>query len=177
MSHDISPRMSTSWGFDLDMAAVRLMRRDAGDWQEFAVEKIEGADIEDRLMAMVQRIEGDAPVELFLPRDQILYTDVDVSSEDDALPEIEKALERRTPYALSELDFDWEMVSADKARVAAIALETLDEAAAFAEVRNLRVGGFSSLAAPGDFPRMPDFSGHSVFNQELEDEVVHDFAA
>ena len=52
--------MSTSWGFDLDMSAVRLMRRDAGDWQEVAVEKIEGADIESRLMAMVERIEGDA---------------------------------------------------------------------------------------------------------------------
>lgn len=165
--------MSNMWGFDLDMTAVRLMRRDNGKWQEVAAEKIEGADIEQRLMALVDRIETDAPVELFLPRDQILYTDVEVSSDDSARSEIEQALEGATPYPIDELDIDWDMVEPGKARVAAIALETLDEAVAFAEVRGVKVGGFSSLDVEGDFPRLPDFTGHSIFYaDDPEDDAI-----
>ena len=161
------------WGFDLDMTAVRLMRRDNGKWQEVAAEKIEGADIEQRLMALVERIENDAPVDLFLPRDQILYTDVEVTSEDRQRDQILKALEGATPYPTDELDIDWEMTGPTTARVAAIALETLDEAVAFAEVRGIKVGGFSSLDIDDNFPRPPDFTGHSIFyDDDPEDDVV-----
>lgn len=166
--------MSNMWGFDLDMTAVRLMRRDNGNWQEVAAEKIEGADIEERLMALVDRIETDAPVELFLPRDQILYSDVEISSDDTAQAEIERALEGATPYPLDDLDIDWEMTGATTARVAAIALETLDEAVAFAEVRGVKVGGFSSLAGSEDFPRLPNFTGHNIF---LDDDPEEDVSA
>ena len=160
------------WGFDLDMTAVRLMRRDNGKWQEVAAEKIEGADIEERLMALVARVDDGAPVDLFLPRDQILYTDVAIQSEDTARSEIERALEGATPYAVEDLDLDWEMTAAGEARVAAIALETLDEAVAFAEVRGLKIGGFSSLADPSDFPRMPDFTGHNVLTIDDDESEV-----
>ncbi|NNL74015.1 MAG: hypothetical protein HKP29_11695, partial [Silicimonas sp.] len=61
--------MSARWGFDLDMSAVRLMRREADQWREVARENIDGPDIEDRLMAMVGKIEDDTSVVLFLPRD------------------------------------------------------------------------------------------------------------
>ena len=154
------------WGFDLDMSAVRLMRRETDNWQEVAAEKIEGADIEERLMALVERVDDGAPVELFLPRDQILYTDVAITAEENARDEIEAALKGATPYAVEDLDLDWEMIAPDTARVAAIALETLDEAVAFAEVRGLKIGGFSSLADPKDFPRQPDFSGHNILTFE-----------
>ncbi len=161
------------WGFDLDMTAVRLMRRDNGNWQEVAAEKIEGADIEERLMALVDRIDSDAPVELFLPRDQILYTDVAITDEDSARDEIERALEGATPYPTDELDIDWEITGPGTARVAAIALETLDEAVAFAEVRGVKVGGFSSLAVEDHFPRLPDFTGHSIFYaDDPEDDIA-----
>jgi type IV pilus biogenesis protein PilP len=152
-------RMSERWGFDLDITAIRLMRREGGLWREVAVEKIDGPDIEDRLMAMVAQIEPPAPVELFLPREQILYTDVRVTDEDSASDEIDAAMDGRTPYSLHELEIDWHLVAPDMARVAAIARETLDEAAEFAEMRGLQVSGFSSLADPEDFPRMPDFGG------------------
>ena len=151
--------MISRWGFDLDMSAVRLMRREGDHWQEIARENIDGPDIEDRLMSMVHLVEEGAKVHLFLPRDQILYTDVKISSESAAPREIEKAMEGRTPYALDELRIDWVLASSGTARVAAIALETLDEAAAFAEARGLEPAGFSSLAEADDFPRMPVFGG------------------
>ena len=151
--------MSYRWGFDLDMAAVRLMRREAGHWREVAVEKIDSQDIEERLQALAEQIDEGAPVDVFLPKDQILYTDIDISSEAAAQKEIETALEGMTPYPLDELAIDWEAISPGKARVAAIARETLDEAFAFAESRGRKVSGYSSLADPADFPRMPDFGG------------------
>ncbi|NND18860.1 MAG: hypothetical protein HKN98_09810, partial [Silicimonas sp.] len=49
------------------MSAVRLMRREADQWREVARENIDGPDIEDRLMAMVGKIEDDTSVVLFLP--------------------------------------------------------------------------------------------------------------
>ncbi|NNE86497.1 MAG: hypothetical protein HKN27_00345 [Silicimonas sp.] len=158
--------MSYRWGFDLDMAAVRLMRREAGRWREVAVEKIDSHDIEDRLQAMAEQIDEGAPVDVFLPKDQILYTDLDVTSEDNAQAEIERAVEGMTPYTLDEVAIDWEMVGPGKARVAAIARETLDEAFAFAESRGRSVAGYSSLADPVDFPRMPDFGGMDTIDDE-----------
>ncbi len=152
----LSP-MNARWGFDLDMSAIRLMRREGGRWQEVARENIDGPDIEDRLVAMIERIEGTNAVDLFLPRDQILYTDVKVSGSDEAEAEIFAAMEGRTPYSLGDLVIDWVLEDREIARVAAIARETLDEAAAFAETRGLVVTGFSSLAGPDDFPRLPSF--------------------
>ena len=151
--------MSYRWGFDLDMAAVRLMRREAGHWREVAIEKIDSADIEERLQAMAEQIDEGAPVDVFLPHDQILYTDVTVSSEDAAQGEIERAMEGMTPYSLDDLAIDWEMTGPTTARVAAIARETLDEGYSFAEARGRTVAGYSTLAKPSDFPRMPDFGG------------------
>ncbi|MDA8587346.1 hypothetical protein N9L47_14005, partial [Rhodobacteraceae bacterium] len=154
--------MSNIWGFDLDMTAVRLMRHDGASWQEVGAEKIEGADIEERLLALVERIDSDAPIQLFLPRDQILYTDVAISSDDIERADVAAAIEGATPYLLEDLDLDWEITEPGTVRVAVIALETLDEAVAFAEVRGLTVGGFSSLSDKADFPRMPAWTNHNI---------------
>ena len=151
--------MISLWGFDLDMSAVRLMRHEGDQWQEVARENIDGPDIEDRLIAMVGKVRKGTAVHLFLPREQILYTDVKISSEKAARREIEAAMDGLTPYALDELEIDWVVTAPDTARVAAIAKETLGEAAAFAEMRGLSVAGYSSLADPEDFPGLPDFGG------------------
>ncbi|NNL35709.1 MAG: hypothetical protein HKP35_07815 [Silicimonas sp.] len=139
------------------MSAVRLMRREADQWREVARENIDGPDIEDRLMAMVGKIEDDTSVVLFLPRDQILYTDVKLDPQIEPHDQIGAALEGRTPYSQDELEFDWVGDANGTARVAAIAKETLDEAAAFAEARGLTVAGYGSLATADDFPRNPSF--------------------
>ena len=158
--------MSYRWGFDLDMAAVRLMRREAGHWREVAIEKIDSADIEDRLQAMAEQIDEGAPVDVFLPTNQILFTDVNVSSEDAAQGEIERAMEGMTPYTLEDLAIDWEMTGPKTARVAAIARETLDEAYSFAEARGRVVSGYSTLAEPSEFPRLPDFGGMEISDDD-----------
>ncbi|PWK58297.1 hypothetical protein C8D95_101103 [Silicimonas algicola] len=178
--------MTSRWGYDLDMSAIRLMRRDGKTWREIGAVKIDGPDIEDRLFAMSAHMDDPSdPVMLFLPRDQILYMDVDISSEDAVEVDIHRALDGRTPYVLDELEIDWEMTAPGQARVAAIALETLDEAAAFAEARGLRIAGYSSLAARSDFPRPPDFGRPNMMDDldepvavpVVEDEVPSEAAA
>ena len=151
--------MDTLWGLDLDMSAVRLMRREGEDWVEQAVEPIDSPDIEERLEKLIAPIEDGGPVVLFLPRDQILYTVVEVDAGRDTQAQIERAMEGRTPYTLNELSLDWQSGSRNNVRVAAIARDTLDEAAAFAEVRNLKIAGYSTLFSGEDFDGPPDFDG------------------
>lgn len=166
--------MSERFGLDLDMSAVRLVSWQDGDWHEIAKEKIDGPDIEDRLLAMVSRIDPANPVELFLPRDQILYSDISISGTP-TRDQIASGLDGLTPYALDDLSFDFEILAPGKARVAVIARDTLDEALAFAEVRGLRVTGYSSLADPADFPRNPDFGTlEHAFEAETDIEPVGD---
>lgn len=154
--------MTMRWGLDLDMSAVRLMRRDGDAWVEHGVEKIDSEDIEQRLERLITPIEDGGPVTLFLPREQILYTTVELDASAEPRTQIEKAMEGRTPYTLDELSIDWELTEKDTALVAAIARDTLDEAAAFAEVRNLRIAGYSTLFSGDDFPRQPAFDGPSL---------------
>ena len=150
--------MSERWGFDLSMEAVRLMRRDAEQWHEFAVEKLEGEDIETRLASLVANAKTADPVDIFLPRDQILFTTVEVDSDTDPNISIRSAMEGRTPYNLDELEIDWELSSPESAQVAAVARETLDEAEAFVTKGGLTVRAFSSLDVPHEFPRFPVFA-------------------
>ncbi len=168
--------MDTIWGLDLDMSAVRLMRREGEDWVEQAVEPIDSPDIEDRLENLIAPIEGGGPVMLFLPRDQILFTVVELEAEQDTQAQIERAMEGRTPYALDELSLDWQSDGGSAVRVAAIARDTLDEAAAFAEVRNLKIAGYSTLFSGEDFAGLPQFDGPNVAKPEATPEAPVAFA-
>ena len=150
--------MSERWGFDLSMEAVRLMRRDAEQWNEFAVEKLEGEDIETRLASLVAKAKAADTVDIFLPRDQILFTTVELENQTDPETSIRSAMEGRTPYNLDELEIDWELSSPESAQVAAVARETLDEAEAFVTKGGLTVRAFSSLDVPHEFPRSPIFA-------------------
>ncbi len=149
--------MSERWGFDLSMEAVRLMRHDLGEWREFAVQALDGDDIEAQLAKLVAKADAASAVDIFLPRDQILYTDVKITDDTTAQAEINAAMEGSTPYALADLEVDWVMTAPGTARVAAIARKTLLEAESFVTQGGLTVRGFSSLADPDDFPRPPVF--------------------
>ncbi len=162
--------MNAFWGLDLDMSAVRLLRRKDDDWVEEAVEQIDSPDIEQRLEKLIAPIDKDQPVMLFLPRDQILYTVVLLDATREPQSQIERAMEGRTPYTLDELSIDWQTGGDDAVRVAAIARDTLDEAAAFAEVRSLKVAGYSTLFSGDDFVGLPAFDGPNIFEPKEEPE-------
>jgi hypothetical protein len=69
---------------------------------------------------------------LILPDDQILYTSLTAPTDDPELTtyRIEEGLEGMTPYAVSELVYDWRVIETDRVKLAVVARETLDEARA-----------------------------------------------
>ena len=154
--------MRNSWGFELDTSVVRLMHRDDLAWTEVAKERIGGADFEKRLNAMVALIGNDAAADLFFPRNQIVYADVQIDPDSATRQELERALDEHMPHQIGEMDLDWEVTGQGTVRVAAIALETLKAALDLASAGGIRIGKFSSLADPADFPRSPNFCGRGA---------------
>ena len=154
--------MRNSWGFELDTSVVRLMHRDDLAWTEVAKERIEGADFEERLNAMVALIGTDAAADLLFPRSQIVYADVQIDPDSASRQELERALDEHMPHQIGEMDLDWEVTGQGTVRVAAIALETLKAALDLASAGGIRIGKFSSLADPADFPRSPNFCGRGA---------------
>ncbi|MDE0695475.1 MAG: hypothetical protein OXH76_06530, partial [Boseongicola sp.] len=151
-----------SWGFELDTSVVRLMYRDGHAWTEVAKERIEGADFEERLQALVALSGHDAAADLLFPRSQILYADVRIDPDSATRQELERVLDEHVPHRIGELDLDWEATVHGTVRIAAISLETLKEALDFASAHGIRVGKLSSLTDPDDFPRSPNFCGRGA---------------
>ncbi len=149
--------MSVTWGLDLSTTAVRLMRRSGEVWREEGREPLEGDAMEERLKRLVERIAEPDKVNIFLPKDQVLYTTVGLADLSNARAEIEEVMNGKTPYKLDEMSLDWDIDDDSTAHVAAIAKETMEEAAVFVRGLGLRPINFSSIADVVDFPRNPNF--------------------
>ena len=149
--------MSVIWGLDLSATAVRLMHRSGDIWREEGREPLDGDDLEERLKRLAERVAQPDNVNVFLPKDQILYTNIELADLSNARAEIEAAMDGRTPYSLSEISLDWDINDDSIAHVAAMAHETMEEAATFVRGLGLRPVNFSSIAEAGDFPRNPNF--------------------
>jgi hypothetical protein len=96
---------------------------------------------------------------LILPDDQILYTSLTAPTDDPELTtfRIEEGLEGMTPYAVSELVYDWRVIETDRVKLAVVARETLDEARGFADGHGFRPVGFAAMPPQERFPGVPLF--------------------
>lgn len=164
--------MTSTHVLDFGHDRIRLLRGDDETCEILGVIDTDTADLTSRLKALVSTA-GVLPLtaRIVLPDSQILYTRVDAPGPDDAArtAQVRTALDGRTPYPLDEIAFDW---SADghTALVAAIALETLDEARRFAEAHGIAVAGYSARPAFTDFPREAVFE-HRVTDGANSDEA------
>ncbi len=152
--------MASTHVLDLGHDRIRLLRED-GDLCDILGEiSTDSADITPRLKALVAAA-GPLPLtaRLVLPNSQILYTRVDAPGPDDAAraAQVRAALDGLTPYPPDEIAFDWS-ADGDTALVAAIALETMDEARNFAEAHGISVAGYSARPPEEDFPREVAFA-------------------
>lgn len=109
-------------------------------------------------MLMENRAPGGYCTKLILPNSQILYLEVEAPGPDrqSRRAQIAAALEGRTPYAVSELVFDWSQ-SGTLAKVAVIARETLDEADSFAEENGFCPVAFVAVPEAARFGGEPYF--------------------
>jgi len=150
--------MSARLALDLDHDAIRLLSQQSDGWVVEGVAELDSADLTARITALRQRAEdlaGSEPAVLIvLPRSQVLYTEFDDLADPDR--DVGPRLAGLTPYALAEIT--WDQATADSVtHVAAVALETLDEAMAFAASSRFRVVGLTSEPPEGAFPRLPVF--------------------
>jgi hypothetical protein len=109
------------------------------------------------------RAGGNVDCLLILPDDQILYTSLTAPTGDPEMTayRIEEGLEGMTPYAVSELFYDWRAIEADRVKLAVVARETLDEARGFVEGHGFKSAGFAAMPPQERFPGVPlfDLSG------------------
>lgn len=159
--------MSARLALDLDHDAIRLLSHQSDGWVVEGVAALDSEDMSAHLAALRQRavdLVGENPdVLLVLPRSQILYTEFAGLTE--PANQVPEQLDGMTPYALSEIAWDY-ATSSGTTYVAAVALETLDEATAFASAGGFGVVGLTSEPPEGLFPRMP------VFRQRPAPEVA-----
>ena len=106
------------------------------------------------ILARVQDVNSDQrSVNLVLPSDQIKFLTLDHEpdhTKDQITKAIEQALAHETPYAISELRYDYRILD-DKVYVAAVAIETLHEAEEFITTHGFDVIGSRAADQTGGF--------------------------
>ena len=147
---------------DLGPTRIRLLERTEDGRALLEETETGAADMAPRLRQAVRAAAGDAmplAAELVLPAEQMLFTEVPAPQPgaDDPGGLIARAMEGRTPYPLDEIALDW-VVSDGVAHVAAVALETLEQATSFAAALGVEAEVFSARPDAGAFPREPRFA-------------------
>ena len=148
-------KMKPDFALSLTFEGITLLHRAAGGWRRVGSVSPNSADLREELAALrakglLLRPEG-VTTKVILPNDQIRYMSVETGdAEGEALLDIVRPeLEQATPYGLDELAFD---ISPDGAttHLAAVALDTLEEAESFAAEHGF--GPVSFVAVPGEEP-------------------------
>ncbi|MCG7624581.1 hypothetical protein [Epibacterium sp. Ofav1-8] len=147
----MKPEFALSLSFD----SIALLIRGAGGWRRVGTVSTEVDDLVTELAILRSRAEDltDAPLhsKLILPDAQIRYLSVETGDlpHDARIEAARTALEGATPYEVTELAFD---ISPEgtQTHVAAVAIETLEEAESFASEHGF--GPVSFVAVPGAHP-------------------------
>jgi len=150
------------FALDLDHDGIRLLRDAGGGWDVVDHVALDDSKLSGRLRRMRHTavLATDANLEtiLIIPNWQIFYTTLSLPS--DGLPADEEwitaSLDGMTGCPVDEMKFDWRTTPAG-VHVAALDINTLDEAESFATQHGFNPVRFSARPAAEDFPDMPDF--------------------
>lgn len=148
--------MTPDFALTLSFEGISLLRRVPNGWVRVGDVALDAADLRGALADL--RSEADAlsssggQVKLIIPNEQIKYLSLpDTGHTGDALQsDIRAALDGATPYAVDDLSFDWSRADR-QIQVAAVAIETLDEAEAFAKSHHFDPVCFVANAPEGQF--------------------------
>ncbi len=138
-------------------------RQAAGHWAMIGETPLAVSDLGAALSKLrdeaVAREGEDFKTLLVLPDDQMLYTSLTAPTADPELTafRIEEGLDGMTPYAVTELEYDWRMLEEDRVKIAVVARETLEEAKAFAAQYGFDGAGFAAMPPMERFPGVPTF--------------------
>ena len=146
-------RMTPDFAIHFSVEGITLDQRTPDGWDTLAEASFTSGQFTTEIADL--RTKGEAAAvaagtrfapKLILPNDQIKF----LTLRDDTATRtsVAMALEGATPYALSELEFDWQS-GGGTTRIAAVARETLEEAEAFALEHKLNPSAFVALPDEG----------------------------
>lgn len=148
--------MTPDFALTLSFEGISLLRRVPNGWTRVGDVALDASDLRGALADL--RSEADATasnggqVKLVIPNEQIKYLSLPDTGRtgDDLQSDIRAALDGATPYEVDDLSFDWSHEDG-QIHVAAVALETLDEAEAFAKSHHFEPVCFVAIAPDGQF--------------------------
>ncbi|GGE26414.1 hypothetical protein GCM10011360_13490 [Primorskyibacter flagellatus] len=150
------------------MEGIALLQRSAPGWSFVGEANPESPRLAEEMSALRRAADRLAPegatFKVVVPNDQIRFVTIPAGVPDPKVRQkaIEGALDGATPYALDELAID-STVSGETLQIAAVALETLQEADDFARGYGFKPVSFVALPEPRDFGGEPFFgTAHDV---------------
>ncbi|NSY37665.1 hypothetical protein [Leisingera sp. ANG59] len=154
--------MKPAFALSLSADGIALIYRAKDGWRSVASTPFDTEDLPAALAAMRADALRLAPEgiysKLILPNDQIRFLSIETGSlhAGERIEAARQALEGATPYPVDELAFDI-CADGDVTHVAAVALETLDEAETFAVEHGFGPASFVAVPEDGGFQGEPFF--------------------
>ncbi|MDA7427156.1 hypothetical protein PGB28_01705 [Primorskyibacter aestuariivivens] len=161
--------MKPDFALSLSFDGIALLKRASvsggpeDGWFRLGEVSLTEADLGAALQALRAPVLTDAQgpgpeVKLLLPEEQVRFMTVEAGEDRAAcVRAVEQALDGATPYAVSDLVYDW-VQTGDQLHVAAVARETLAEAETFANDHDFIPLCFVTVPPKGNaFPREPFF--------------------
>ena len=181
--------MKPDFALSLSFEGISLLGRAPGGWVVLGRVALDSDDLRGE-MRVLRTIADDhgairGQVKLVIPNEQIRYLSLPQvqDGQDDA---IRRALDGTTPYAVSDLAYD-SATRDGMVHVAAVARETLDEAASFARGHFFDPVSFTARAPAGDFAGevffgpVPEWTGPAPMRDsgaiQIVDMPEHEIAA
>lgn len=157
--------MKPSFALNLSHEGISLLHRTSGGWHHVGEAKLDDSQLSETLgflrQTAIELEPGGLTSKLVIPDSQILYFETDMPDEAENIPgAIRQALSGKTPYAVDDLAFDWQ-VQGKELRVAAVARETLAEAESFAQEHRFNPVSFVAMPEADAFEGEPFFGTSS----------------
>lgn len=154
--------MATHLALNLTHDAIDLLHDTGAGWVTLGSARLDAPDFARKLAglrATAAQIGGmEYHTLLVIPTSEILYTSASATGQGPEMDaeRVRETLDGATPYAVSELVFDW-FEQEERLRIAVVARETLAEAESFAEEHGFRPVGFTTLPPDTGFDAPPWF--------------------
>ena len=153
--------MKPDFALSLSFEGIGLLYRQNSSWAKVGYVDLASENLSEQLEQLNskgQRVSG-RPLrsKIVIPNEQIRYIVVVYTEQEVATSlQVEAALTGATPYAVSDLVYDWEL-HAGQLYIAAVARETLEEAEQFSNLHKFNPVRFVATPAQNTLQREIDF--------------------
>ncbi len=154
--------MKPKFALDLSHEGINLLHRSTGGWTLVGSVALDDPEMGTHLSQIRRKAaeleSGGFTCKIIIPNSQILYTTLEAPGPDDIAREVQirSGLDGLTPYPVGDLVFDWR-ADGERARVAVLARDTMDEAETFAVEYRFNPVSFVARPPQGEFSGEPFF--------------------